>query len=303
LNLTIDLIKPILEEGGLICGDDFDLVYSPERVLPGKILEELVSNDRVVGGVTKIATERAKQIYARFVKGEIHSTDSTTAEMVKLMENTYRDVNIALANEFSRIAHEQRINVWEAIELANHHPRVNILSPGPGVGGHCISVDPWFLVEVSPTVANLIRQARIVNDEQPAYLIKLIKEHLPFLEHKKVAALGLSYKPDIDDLRESPAIEFAKLLAKEGAEVYAYEPFVPGYEVGDGVRTCFNLRDALHGAELIVILVAHQQFKEMDYAELLELSDENAIILDAVNVFQSRGDTDSSRLIKMGWGL
>ena len=164
---TIDLVAPILERSGLKAGADFHLAYSPERVLPGQILRELIENARVIGGIDRASAEAGRDLYATFVRGEIVLTDATTAEMVKLMENTYRDVNIAVANEFARLAERFGVDVWEAIALANRHPRVDILRPGPGVGGHCISVDPWFLVEAAPEQTALIRQARQVNDDQP----------------------------------------------------------------------------------------------------------------------------------------
>jgi UDP-N-acetyl-D-mannosaminuronic acid dehydrogenase len=224
---TLNLVKPILERSGLRAGQDFFLVYSPERVLPGKILQELVGNARVIGGIDPASAEQGRALYACFVKGEIVLTSATTAEMVKLMENTYRDVNIAIANEFSRLADHFGIDVWEAIAIANRHPRVNILQPGPGVGGHCISVDPWFLVEAAPELTPLIRTARQVNDSQPHFVLELIRRALGELQGMRLAVLGLAYKAGVDDLRESPAVEIARLLGQAGALVKAYEPFKP----------------------------------------------------------------------------
>ncbi len=175
---TLDRLAPILEGSGLKAGLDFHLVYSPERVLPGQILRELIENARVVGGVDRSSAEAGRDLYSTFVRGEIVLTDATTAEMVKLMENTFRDVNIAVANEFSRLADRFGIDVWEAIEIANRHPRVEILRPGPGVGGHCISVDPWFLVEAAPELTPLIRTARQVNDDQPLFVVQIIERAL-----------------------------------------------------------------------------------------------------------------------------
>ncbi len=172
---TVDLVKPILERSGLRAGRDFMLAYSPERVLPGQILKEMVENARVIGGIDRASAEAGRDLYAAFVKGEIILTDTTTAEMVKLMENTFRDVNIALANEFALIAEKRGVNVWEAIDIANRHPRVKILRPGPGVGGHCIAVDPWFLVEAAPEQARLIRQARLVNDGMPEHVAEMVQ--------------------------------------------------------------------------------------------------------------------------------
>jgi UDP-N-acetyl-D-mannosaminuronic acid dehydrogenase len=214
---TIDLVAPILEKSSLKAGIDFHLCYSPERVLPGQILRELIENSRVIGGVTPASAQAGYDLYATFVKGQIIQTDATTAEMVKLMENTYRDVNIAIANEFSRLADKFGVDVWEAISIANLHPRVKILSPGPGVGGHCISVDPWFFVESAPELTPLIYHARQVNDSQPHFVVDLIRQALGNLQGKRIAALGLAYKPDVDDLRESPANEVIHLLQQEGA--------------------------------------------------------------------------------------
>ncbi len=224
---TLDLVAPILERSGLRAGTDFFLCYSPERVLPGQILRELIENARVIGGVTPESARAGHDLYAIFVKGDIIETDATTAEMVKLMENTTRDVNIAIANEFSRLAEKFGVDVWEAISLANRHPRINILSPGPGVGGHCISVDPWFFVEAAPELTPLIYNARQVNDEQPHFVLQKVKQALGDLNGKKIAALGLAYKPDVDDLRESPATEVVHLLQEEGAQVKVWEPFKP----------------------------------------------------------------------------
>ncbi|MGE5250037.1 MAG: nucleotide sugar dehydrogenase, partial [Bacteroidota bacterium] len=194
---TVDLVRPILEKSGLKAGTDFFLCYSPERVLPGQILRELVENARVIGGITPESARAGADLYATFVTGEIVQTDATTAEMVKLMENTYRDINIAIANEFSRLAERFGVDVWEAISLANRHPRVKILRPGPGVGGHCISVDPWFFVEAAPELSTLILSARQVNDEQPHFVVEKIMQALGSLAGRRIAALGLAFKPDV----------------------------------------------------------------------------------------------------------
>lgn len=259
---TVDLVGPILERSGLQAGRDFHLAYSPERVLPGQILRELIENARVIGGVTPDSARAGADLYSIFVKGEIIRTDATTAEMVKLMENTYRDVNIAIANEFSRLAERFGVDVWEAIALANRHPRVKILSPGPGVGGHCISVDPWFLVEAAPDLTPLIYRARRVNDEQPHFVFARAQQALGALKGRRVAVLGLSYKPDVDDLRESPAAEVARLLIDAGAQVRAFEPFRP--EGLPGIPAAASLEEALEDAEAILVLVRHAQFLELD---------------------------------------
>jgi UDP-N-acetyl-D-mannosaminuronic acid dehydrogenase len=260
---TIDVVAPILERSGMQVGSAIHLAYSPERVLPGKILHELIENARVIGGIDDKSSEAGRDLYATFVRGEIQLTDSTTAEMVKLMENTYRDVNIALANEFARLAERFGVDVWRAIELANLHPRVDILQPGPGVGGHCVSIDPWFLIEAAPDLSPLIHQARQVNDGQPEYVVEIISHALGGLKGRCVAALGLAYKPDVDDLRESPAIEVARILAAEGARVKTLEPFALEASIQDG-EAAVSLEEALREADAVVLLVDHQTFREVD---------------------------------------
>ena len=278
---TTDLVAPILERSGLRAGIDFLLAYSPERVLPGQILRELIENARVIGGVTPASADAGRDLYAIFVKGEIVKTDATTAEMVKLMENTYRDVNIAIANEFSRLADRFGVDVWEAIALANRHPRVKILNPGPGVGGHCISVDPWFFVEAAPELSRLIRAARTVNDSQPAFVVELVRRALGSLQGKNVAALGLAYKPDVDDLRESPAREVIRRLQAEGVVVTAYEPFKPEALL-PGIQAVPTLNAALADADAVLLLVAHTQFCALTPAALAAQTPAR-IVVDAVN--------------------
>lgn len=264
---TLDLVQPILERSNLKAGSDFFLCYSPERVLPGQILRELIENARVVGGVTPESARAGHDLYATFVKGQILETDATTAEMVKLMENTTRDVNIAIANEFARLAEKFGVDVWEAIRLANLHPRIDILSPGPGVGGHCISVDPWFFVETAPELTRLIYNARKVNDEQPHFVMERVKQALGGLNGKRIAALGLAYKPDVDDLRESPAVEVVHLLQKEGAQVKAWEPFKPNAGLR-GIDMSSSLEECLTGADAILLLVKHTEFVRFNPAEI-----------------------------------
>ena len=279
---TVDVVAPILERSGLKAGVDFRLAYSPERVLPGQILRELIENARVIGGIDPASAEAGRDLYALFVQGQIFTTDATTAEMVKLMENTYRDINIAAANEFSRLAERFGIDVWEAIRIANHHPRVKILSPGPGVGGHCISVDPWFLVEAAPDLAQLIRTAREVNDSQPGFVVELVRRALGgSLAGKKIAALGLAYKPDVDDLRESPAIEVAGLLQQTGAEVLAYEPNRPDATV-PGLRLASCLAEAIQDADLLLLLVGHAPLKAIDPVEVGQLTPAR-VVVDTIN--------------------
>jgi UDP-N-acetyl-D-mannosaminuronic acid dehydrogenase len=279
---TIDLVVPILERSGLKAGKDFFAAYSPERVLPGQIMRELIENARVIGGIDEPSARAGRDLYGMFVNGEIYTTTATTAEMVKLMENTYRDINIAAANEFARLADRFGIDIWEAIQLANKHPRVKILNPGPGVGGHCISVDPWFLVEAAPDITPLIHTARKVNDHQPIVVVELAAKILGgTVKGKKIAVLGLSYKPDVDDLRESPAVEVAQLLVKNGASVLAFEPFKPAAEF-KGFKTVRTIEEAFAGSDAILLLVNHTQFKSLDPVLTQKLT-HGRIIIDTVN--------------------
>jgi UDP-N-acetyl-D-mannosaminuronic acid dehydrogenase len=292
---TIDLVKPILERSGLKAGVDFYLCYSPERVLPGQILRELVENARVIGGITPESARAGRDLYAIFVKGKIVETDATTSEMVKLMENTTRDVNIAIANEFARLAEKFGVDVWEAIRLANLHPRIDILSPGPGVGGHCISVDPWFFVETAPELTSLIYHARQVNDGQPHFVVDKVRHALGVLKGKKIAALGLAYKPDVDDLRESPATEVVHLLQKEGAQVKAWEPFKPDARI-TGVDMAANLAAALQEADAILLLVKHTEFVDLE-PEKLASQTAARLVIDCVNAW------DAGRWNKAGFNV
>jgi UDP-N-acetyl-D-mannosaminuronic acid dehydrogenase len=296
---TVDLVAPILAESGLEAGTDFHLAYSPERVLPGQILRELTENARVVGGVTPASAEAAAGLYAIFVRGDILQTDATTAELVKLMENTYRDVNIAIANEFSRLADRFGVDAWEAIALANRHPRVKILNPGPGVGGHCISVDPWFLVEGAPDLATLVAAARHVNDSQPTFVVNLIKRTVGPLAGKKIAALGLAYKADVDDLRESPAAEVVRLLLAEGAIVKAWEPFKPD-AVLDGVTMAATMDAALKDAEMIMLLVGHTEFVRVG-AEAMSVRTPARVVVDAVGGWRAdEWQRAGFRIVRLG---
>jgi UDP-N-acetyl-D-mannosaminuronic acid dehydrogenase len=247
---------------------DIDVVYSPERVLPGNALNELVNNHRVVGGVTKRAAIRAAALYKVFVKGHCLLTSDRNAEMVKLAENIFRDVNIALANELSRICDKFGLDVWEIIEIANHHPRVSILSPGPGVGGHCIPVDPWFVVSQAPEDAKLIRAAREVNDDKPQHIIDLVAAAAAERPESRIACFGLSYKPDIDDFRGSPSLEIVLALADRfGDRVIAVEPHEEALRARNPrarrLRFASPL-EALQSADIIVLLVGHSQFKRLD---------------------------------------
>ncbi len=257
---------------------DVNIAYCPERVLPGKVMIELFQNDRVIGGMTTRCSERAAQLYRIFLKGECVITNSRTAEMCKLTENSFRDVNIAFANELSLICDRQKINVWELIRLANRHPRVNILQPGPGVGGHCIAVDPWFIVSQNPDIARLIHTARQVNDNKPKWVINNIIEHVADCMKTtekcqsdiKIACLGLAFKADIDDFRESPALEITKKIAKwHTGPVLAVEPnttILP--ESLENQVTLVDLKVAFKEADILVLLVDHAEFKAIPKANI-----------------------------------
>jgi len=278
---TINIVAPILEKSGLKAGKDFHLAYSPERVLPGKILKELVDNARVIGGVDHASSEAGRDLYQYFVKGDIILTDATTAEMVKLMENTSRDINIAIANEFCRLADRFGVDIWEAISIANRHPRVNILKPGIGVGGHCISVDPWFLVEAAPDRSELIKTARRINDAQPEFVCEVIEETFGDLSQKRIAFLGLAFKPNVDDLRESPAVELAHILMKKCASLAACEPYKTETSWAT-IPINNNVEQLLKETDLIVLAVNHQQFNEWNPTDIARINPRLAIF-DAVN--------------------
>jgi len=300
---TLDIVRPILERSGLKAGTDFYLAYSPERVLPGHIIEELTKNARVIGGFDVQSADAGRELYSHFVSGEIVLTDATTAEMVKLMENTYRDINIAIANEFSRLATRFGVDIWEAIRIANRHPRVKILNPGPGVGGHCISVDPWFLVEAAPDLTELISAARHVNDSQPHFVINLIKDILGNeLKGRRIAALGLAFKADVDDIRESPAIEVTKLLSQAGAIVKAYEPYKPEVKI-PGITAVLTLDEAVADAELLLLLVGHREMRELDPA-ILRKKTPASLAVDTIGIWNEQSWKEAGfTLARLGVGV
>ena len=240
--------------------------HAPERVLPGKILREVVENDRIIGGVDEVSTEVCAGFYRTFVSGTLHLTTARTAETAKLVENAFRDVNIAFANELSILCHHLKLDVWELIRLANRHPRVQILSPGPGVGGHCIAVDPWFLVHAEPDATPLMRQARLVNEGKPHWVVERVKRRAERLKNARIACLGLAYKPDIDDLRESPALRIVRELDElSDVSLSVVEPNLekhPEFEL-------VSLERALEGADIVLILVGHKEFLSIS-PQLLE---------------------------------
>ncbi len=281
-------IAPVLEKGNLIILEstspvgtteklaqwlpdlDLHIAYCPERVLPGHILREIVGNDRIIGGLTPASANLAKQLYQIFVKGECLTTDARTAEMTKLTENSFRDVNIAFANELSLICDELNINVWELIKLANRHPRVKILQPGPGVGGHCIAVDPWFIVDSAPHLARLIRTSREVNDSKPHHVLAKIKTSLAHISNPTIACLGLSFKADIDDIRESPALEIVQHLANENTQLLVVEPHLETLPTSLQLPhvKLTDLHEAIAKADLVLLLVNHRKFANIDRALL-----------------------------------
>ena len=254
---TLDVLLPVLEESGLKAGEDFYLAHCPERVLPGQIIYELKHNNRVIGGVNMESAEKARELYSVFVEGEMYLTDTVTAELCKLMENTYRDVNIALANELAKICERLGTNAWDVIKFANKHPRVNIHQPGPGVGGHCLAIDPWFVVESAPDLSPIIGLSRNTNDAMPKYVAEKVNDLVP--HGSRVVVLGCTYKPDIDDLRESPIMDLVELL-NDNYEVVIVDPFINDYDV--------NVYDVATNADLVILGVHHKKFAEIDLAKL-----------------------------------
>lgn len=260
IGTTRNVVGPILEGSDLKAGEDFDLCYCPERVLPGKTVAELINNDRIIGGVTPGAAQRARGLYERFSQGAILLTNDRTAEMVKLMENTFRDTNIALANTFARIAEDADVNVWEAIALANRHPRVGIHDPGPGVGGHCIPIDPWFLAYGYPEHTTLLRDAREMNDSQATRMLHRLRAAGKIETGKKLAILGAAYKADIDDTRESPAILFASAAREAGLQVAMHDPLVKTTTL-EGFPVTNDLTECLQDAEAAVLVTGHTFYR------------------------------------------
>lgn len=261
-----DLVKPILDKSGLEVGKDIYLAHCPERVLPGKILKELIANDRVIGGYGKDCAAQAKAIYGVFVEGEIFLTDVTTAEMVKVTENTFRDVNIALANETAVLCEKLGINFSDVAKLANRHPRVNLHAAGPGVGGHCISVDPWFLVEQFPEITQVIQSARRRNDAMPAHVVAGILGLVAGIENPKIAVLGLAFKGNVDDMRESPSLKVIELLQAKGVRLAVHDPYVRRSPV-----ELVSIEECFKGADCITVLTDHADYKYLNPVQLVKL--------------------------------
>ena len=279
-----DVMLPVLRETGLELGSELFVSHSPERVIPGKVFEELVNNDRIVGGINEESSRLTVELYKTFVKGNIHVTDATTAEMVKVIENTYRDVNIAFANELAKISEKIGVNAWEAIKLANYHPRVNIHLPGPGVGGHCIAVDPWFLTELQPELAKIISLSRHTNDSMPEYTALKTKSLLDEkgIQHGRVAVLGLAFKGNIDDMRESPSTDVLHHLEKLGVDYTAFDPHIKENKIE---RQTQSLDEAVAHADVILILTDHNEFKEL-LPSAVENHMRTKVIFDTKNCIQ-----------------
>jgi UDP-N-acetyl-D-mannosaminuronic acid dehydrogenase len=278
-----DFVKPILEEAGFRIGEDIYLAHCPERVLPGKILYELKHNNRIVGGITPACTEHAADIYSTFVEGEIIKTEAKTAELSKCMENTFRDVNIALANELAKICYKLDINCLDVIEMANKHPRVNIHQPGPGVGGHCLAIDPYFIYAKAPEQAQIIKLARDTNCSMPGYVAERASMLLKGIENPKVAVFGATYKGNVDDMRESPAMDVIGLLKGCGMNVAVYDPHVKRDDFVD-------LDSAVDQADLILVLVDHNEYKELSHKEIAGKM-RRALLFDTKDIVKEQPDS------------
>lgn len=287
-----DHVKPYLESEGFIIGEDIYLVHCPERVLPGKIMHELVYNNRIIGGITPACVEAGKRVYGTFVKGEMIETQAKTAEMSKLMENTYRDVNIALANELAKICNDLEINVNDVIEMANKHPRVNLHKPGPGVGGHCLAVDPYFIIAEAPEQALLIKLARDINVSMPEYVVHRTKDILSRIGGNKVTVFGLTYKGDVDDIRESPAFDIYEMLTASQYEVVAYDPHVKQEFVEEDMGT------AVKDSHLVLILSDHSEFKQLTDGDFDGMR--NKYILDTKNVVKTKDEFKEVKYYNFG---
>lgn len=286
-----DHVKPLVEESGFVVGKDIFLVHCPERVLPGQIMHELIHNNRIVGGMTPACTEAGARVYGTFVQGEIIKTNAKTAEMSKLMENTFRDVNIALANELTKVCNELDIDALDVIDMANKHPRVNLHTPGPGVGGHCLAVDPYFVVAKAPETAQLINLSRTINTSMPRYVVDNVDKLMERVNGKVVTVFGLAYKGNVDDIRESPAMEIYEILCEETSyEVRAYDPHVKQDFVEE------NIERAVAGSDLILILTDHNEFKVLDWEQLKTM--ENTRVFDTKNIVTNK--VEESEYINFG---
>ena len=287
---TEEVVKPIIEESGLKVGRDIMLGYCPERVIPGKIIYELKNNDRVIGGIDKKSAEEIRKIYKTIVDGNIYLTDCKTAELCKLMENTYRDVNIALSNELLLICDKLNITVWEVIEYSNKHPRVNLHTPGPGVGGHCLAVDPWFIIEKEPELSNIIKSSRLLNDSMPEYVYNKIDKILQKDKSKKITILGITYKANTDDMRESPIIKLIDKLLKNNYNVKVFDPYIKDFQIN-----CQSILEACKDSDLLILGVNHDYFKNLPLDEIKTTMKGN-LILDTRN-FLDKEEVEKSGFI------
>lgn len=287
---TEEVVKPIIEESGLKVGRDIMLGYCPERVIPGKIIYELKNNDRVIGGIDKKSAEEIRKTYKTIVDGNIYLTDCKTAELCKLMENTYRDVNIALSNELLLICDKLNINVWEVIEYSNKHPRVNLHTPGPGVGGHCLAVDPWFIIEKEPELSNIIKSSRLLNDSMPEYVYNKIDKILQKDKSKKITILGITYKANTDDMRESPIIKLIDKLLKNNYNVKVFDPYIKDFQIN-----CQSILEACKDSDLLILGVNHDYFKNLPLDEIKTTMKGN-LILDTRN-FLDKEEVEKSGFI------
>ena len=287
---TEEVVKPIIEESGLKVGRDIMLGYCPERVIPGKIIYELKNNDRVIGGIDKKSAEEIRKIYKTIVDGNIYLTDCKTAELCKLTENTYRDVNIALSNELLLICDKLNINVWEVIEYSNKHPRVNLHTPGPGVGGHCLAVDPWFIIEKEPELSNIIKSSRLLNDSMPEYVYNKIDKILQKDKSKKITILGITYKANTDDMRESPIIKLIDKLLKNNYNVKVFDPYIKDFQIN-----CQSILEACKDSDLLILGVNHDYFKNLPLDEIKTTMKGN-LILDIRN-FLDKEEVEKSGFI------
>jgi UDP-N-acetyl-D-mannosaminuronic acid dehydrogenase len=282
-----NFVLPILQKNGV---QSFYFAHCPERAIPGKTLHEMIFNSRIIGGICKKSTEKAKELYSSFVKGDIYITDNKTAEFVKLIENTSRDINIAIANEFALISEEIEVDVWEAITLANKHPRVNILKPGPGVGGHCIAIDPLFIVEKSSR-SRLVSLAREINEFMPIHVIKLVKEIVKGINIPTITLLGLAYKGNVNDTRESPAFKIKKIAENEGIIVKIYDPYIDEYPENSP-----DIKDAAFDSDCLVLITDHDVFKDIDPNSL---SMRNKNLIDTRNILPHKKWIDAGYTIRV----
>ncbi|MFE7373422.1 nucleotide sugar dehydrogenase [Bacillus cereus] len=286
-------VKPLVEEAGFSTGEDIYLVHCPERVLPGSILKELIYNNRIIGGVTPNCAKEGASVYKIFVQGEIITTDARTAEMSKLMENTFRDVNIALSNELAKVCNSLEINVLDVIEMANKHPRVNLHQTGPGVGGHCLAVDPYFIVAQEPGLTNIIQTSRNTNNSMPSYVVDSVRKILKNNIHSKIAVFGVAYKGNVDDMRESPALEVIDLLRDTGFDVAIYDP-----HINNEFFNVFTIEEAVIDADLLLILTDHREFIELDYDYLAKMM-KNPVLFDTRNCIQE-GEYSDMKIVNFG---